>query len=223
VDPRLIESRDQRRQSEETARQKLKEENLEADTQKAKDAFLKDRRFAGFAELSMSLGKAIVSQGRSNYRLDPSVQFSSYIRSPWREEPRDLQVWYGIRVAPFAGYGTQKDLTARFAHTWMGPAMGLGKVTFSDDRLGPAETSYLMLLSGGIAAQTRLSGAPDQGTGVGEDFKASPWSLDGSGAWLEFRWHRINMGAVGFGGILGGQLGAGKTFIYTGLSAAGLF
>ncbi len=223
IDPRLLESRDQRKKSEETARQKIQQETSEAEAQKAKDSFLKSRQFVGFSELSMSIGKAFVSEGRSNYRLDPSIHISSYLRSIWREEPRDLQGWYGIRIAPFAGYGTHKGLTARFAHTWMGPAIGLGKITFEDDRLGPAATSYLALLSGGIAGQTRLSGAPDQGLSAAEDFKASSWSLDGSGAWIEFRWYRITMGSLGFGCLLGTQLGAGKAFTYAGVSASGLY
>lgn len=223
VDPRLIESRDQRRQSEEAERQKIQQEISEAQAQKANDAFLKDRRFNGFSDLSLSLGKAFVSDGRSNYRLDPSVHFSSYIRSIWRYEPHDLQGWYGLRVAPFAGYGTQKDLTARFAHTWIGPAIGLGKISFEDDRLGPAAISYLTLLSGGFAALTRLSGAPDQGPNVDDDFKASTLSFDGGGAWFELRCYRINMGSVGFGGILGTQFGSGKALMYAGISAAGLF
>lgn len=223
LDPRLLESRDQRKKSEETARQKIQAETSKAEAQKAKESLLKSRQFAGFSELSMSIGKALVSEGRSNYHLDPSIHFSSYIRSIWRDEPRDLQGWYGLRIAPFAGYGTQKGLTARFAHTWMGPAIGLGKITFEDDRLGPAATSYVTLLSGGIAGQTRLSGAPDQGLSAGEDFKASAWSLDGSGAWIEFRWYRVTMGSLGFGCLLGTQLGTGKAFTYAGVSASGLY
>ena len=76
LDARLLERRDQRKKSEESARQKTQEETSEEEAQKAKDSFIKSRQFSGFAELSISIGKAFVSEGRSDYRLDPSIYFS---------------------------------------------------------------------------------------------------------------------------------------------------
>lgn len=212
------------REMDESARQlsadKAREEEAAEDSAQA---FLKSRPFAGFAELSFYAARASVTGGRSDYQVDPGIHTSAYLRTYWRSKVRDLQPWFGLRTAPFGGYGTQKGRTARYAHTWMGPALGIGKFLTPGDRDDTSAPAYLILLSGGFSGVARLTNPDETEKSPLADFKPCAWCQDGSGAWLEFRYTYLSSGVVGVSGLLGVQTGTGKVFSYGGVSIAGFY
>ena len=192
-------------------------------TQDEARAILKSRPFGGFAELSFYAARAFISGGRSDYQVDPGIHASTYLRAYWRYKVRDLQPWFGLRTAPFGGYGTQNNRTARYAHTWMGPALGLGKFLTPDDRDDTSTPNYLVMMSGGFAGVSRLANQDETEKSPPGDFKPCAWCQDGSGAWLEFRYTYLGVGVVGISGLLGVQTGSGKVFSYGGISLAGFY
>ena len=213
-----------RRDIEEAAKQKSSEQSREKmQVRDQQHAFLQSRLFAGFGDLSLFVGKANVSEGRSDYRVDPGIHASTYARAFWSYRIRDVQPWFGLRAAPFGGFGTQNMRTARFAHTWIGPAFGFGKFIMEDDRADPGTPSYLLLVSGGFAGVSRLSNPSETEKSPPKDFKPCAWCQDASGAWLEFRYTRLDSDVIGIGGLMGIQTGSGKIFTYAGVSISGFY
>ena len=207
-------------ESEKKSRQAIAQQ---ANEEKAKEEAKKPRDFYGFMELSLVQPQAIVSSGRSNYSSDMTSHISAYARLFWKSEASTVQPWAGLRIAPFGGIGTQKKLTARFAHTWMGPAIGVGSVTHSDNLSSDVPTRSFWLVSGGIAAVNRLVARDESATPLPEDFKPTPWAYEPPGTWAELRWSRIIRGAIGLGGMGGIQTGKGKIFYYAGLTISGFY
>ncbi len=206
--------------SREESREQAKDQKAQA---KAYDEAHQPRPLYGFAEVSLLFPMAIVSAGRSNYEPDPTSHFSAYVRTAWGRGPESLQPWVGLRIAPFGGYGTQDRLTARFAHTWIGPAAGLGLIQAPADPLSEAPIRYGVLWSAGVAGVTRMAAAGESAKSQPKDFSPTPWSMDPPGVWSELRITRISLGALGLGVLAGIQTGSGKMFIYGGLTASGFY
>ena len=219
-----IEKLHERREKDENTRiEREQTAQLEKIQEERDEEILKPRVFYGFSELNFYVTKAVVTNGRSNYTVDPGFQFSSYVRSFWWRGPHEIQPWYGLRLAPFSGFGTQDGTTARFAHTWIGPAFGIGKIHSTESNLGTSDHKDLFLVSLGIAGITRLSLPTDAKGTVPEDFRPTKLSKDPPGLWLEGRWTRVNLGALGFGLTGGIQTGTGKIFSYIGASVSGFY
>ena len=183
----------------------------------------KSRGLFGFTELSLNLTKALVKSGRSNYAVDPTVHINTYVRTFWNSDPDVLQPWIGLRIAPFTGYGTQGKLTGRFAHTWIGPSFGLGKISKADDITADFPVRHAVLVSGGIAAVARLGVKEESSLPLPKDFKPTPWAYDPPGVWTELRFITVTRGALGWGSMLGAQTGSGKIFIYAGVIGSGFY
>ncbi len=181
------------------------------------------RPLYGFAEVSLLLPKAIVSSGRSNYVPDLTSHLSAYVRTSWGKGAETVQPWVGLRIAPFGGYGTQDRLTARYAHTWIGPSFGFGRIPLSDAPLADSPIRFAYLWSTGIAAVSRMAVQGESSRKAPTDFRPTPWSMDPPGIWSELRITRISMGAFGLGFLGGAQTGAGKIFIYGGLTATAFY
>jgi hypothetical protein len=220
-----------RKQERERKRQDANRE-IEAERARAadKDSMEKSQREAqkprglfGFTELSLNVTKAMVSSGRSNYAVDPTVHVNTYVRTLWNSDPDVLQPWIGLRIAPFTGYGTQGKLTGRFAHTWIGPSFGLGKISKADDITADYPVRHAILVSGGIAAVARLGAKEESSPPLPRDFKPTPWAQDAPGVWTELRFMTVTRGALGWGGMLGVQTGSGKVFVYAGVIGSGFY
>lgn len=212
------------RRLDERARSKDAQEAQSKDT--AEDAhrtFMLHRKFYGFSELTLHAAWASVSNGRSDYRADAGVHMSAYLRPFWSRDVQTLQPWLGLRVAPINGYGTQTGRTARFAHTWLGPALGFGRFIKPDDRESDPSPGHFLLISGGFAGVSRLMNSDEIETSPPRDFKPCAWCQDASGGWMEFRWTYLGDDVLGFGGLLGAQTGSGKVFTYTGLTVSGFY
>jgi len=206
--------------SREESDKKLKDQKV---VDKAYDEAHKPRPLYGFVDVSLLLPKAIVSSGRSNYVPDLTSHFSAYVRTSWGQGADVVQPWVGFRVAPFGGYGTQDRLTARFAHTWLGPSFGFGKIQTSSDPLANRPIRYGFLWSAGVAAVSRMTVDGESTRHAPKDFTSTPWSMDPPGVWSELRITRISMGALGLGFLGGLQTGSGKVFVYGGLTASGFY
>jgi hypothetical protein len=195
----------------------LKKEEL------AKAEAKKPRPLYGFTELSLLQPKAVVSLGRSNYVSDLTVHSSTYVRLFWDSGAEVLQPWLGIRIAPFGGTGTQSLRTSRYALTWIGPAIGFGKISTPADTTVDFPVRYGFLFSAGIAGLSRLVARDEAAHPLPTDFAPTPWVYDSPGLWSEIRCLRITMGAIGLGGLAGIQTGTGKIFYYGGMVASGFY
>ena len=200
----------------ENAQETRKEEAAKAEAQKARPLY-------GFIELSLLQPKAVVSQGRSNYACDPTNHINIYARTLWNTEANAIQPWVGVRVAPFGGYGTQGKLTARFAHTWMGPAFGVGRIAKADDPASDNPTRNGLLWSGGIAVVSRLVAGDESAPPLPDDFNPTPGAYESPGLWSEIRWIHITRGALGLGAMGVIQTGRGKIFYYAGGTISGFY
>lgn len=200
----------------ELTREKEREAKVIADAQKP-------RHYYGFLEASLLQPKAVVSSGRSNYVSDVTSHISAYARPLYALQPEQTQAWIGLRIAPFVGYGTQKSLTARYAHTWIGPALGLGQIRPAEMALPDRPIRHFWMISAGIAALNRLVADDESSPPLPDDFRPTPWAYDAPGAWSEFRWTRITRGALGFGVLAGAQTGRGKIFYYAGATVSGFY
>jgi len=220
-----------RKQERERKRQdvnrEIEAERAHASEQAAKEKSQREaqrpRGLFGFTELSLNLTKATVKSGRSNYAVDPTVHLNTYVRAFWNSDPDVLQPWIGLRIAPFTGYGTQGKLTGRFAHTWIGPSFGIGKISKADDITADFPVRHAVLFSGGIAAVARLGAKEESSPPLPTDFKPTPWAHDPPGVWMELRFITVTRGALGWGGMLGAQTGSGKLFLYAGLIGSGFY
>ena len=181
------------------------------------------RPLYGFVELSLLQPAGTVSKGRSEYRFDMTTHINAYARALWDSDASTAQPWIGIRVAPLNGYGTQNKTTARFSHTWIGPAIGFGRITPPTDLESGFPTRDLLLWSLGVSAVTRLRSPDDGDAPMPKDFESAPWAFDAPGAWSEVRWARIFQGATGVGLMLGTQTGTGKIIYYGGVTVSGFF
>jgi hypothetical protein len=198
-------------------------QRISADATRAREATdqirfnaIKDSQFGAFVDISLYAGQAVVSHGRSNYMVEPGSHVSGYVRPFWRIGITETQPWFGLRVAPFGGHGTQSGRSGRYAHTWLGPSLGVGKFLTLNDREKAAIPEYFLLLSGGFAALTKLRHPTEAEKSPADDFRPCGWCQDASGAWLEMRLTHLGLGLVGFGGHLGIQTGSGKKFTYLG-------
>jgi hypothetical protein len=225
-DPALLRKRDrERRQMEEVQSEKDSHAKIveQRSQEKARAEAQIPRQLYGFAEVSLLQPKAIVSAGRSKYVSDLTSHFSAYVRTFWNQGADSIQPWAGIRIAPFGGYGTQGRLTARFAHTWMGPCLGVGKIYPANDPQSDNPSRYGILWSGGVAGVYREVADDESSPPLPKDFSPTPWSFDPPGAWSELRVMRVTMGAVGVGGLVGVQTGSGKIFLYAGATVSGFY
>ena len=212
--------RDAETKKETETKEKIQETKKE---DKAKAEAKKPRPLYGFAELSLLQPKAIVSKGRSTYVSDLTTHMNSYVRLFWNNGAEDPQPWLGFRAAPFGGYGTQDKLTARFAHTWMGPAIGFGRIAKASDPSEDYPVRHGFLFSAGIDGVSRLIADDESAEPLPDDFKPTPWAFDSPGAWAELRWIRVSMGAFGLGAMAGAQTGTGKMFVYAGATVSGFY
>ena len=219
-----------KQEKEEQKKSDIKTEEIQHETvqeikrgETAKAEAQKPRPLNGFIELSLLQPKAVVSQGRSNYVSDPTNHINIYARTFWNSEADAIQPWIGVRVAPFGGYGTQGKLTARFAHTWMGPAVGFGRVSKANDPTSDNPTRNGFLWSAGIAGVSRLVADDESAPPLPSDFKPTSWAYESPGLWSEIRWIHITRGAVGLGAMGGIQTGKGKIFYYAGGTISGFY
>lgn len=216
---RELKKAEENQKNETATQEKRKQKELED----AKAEAQQKRPLYGFFELSLLKPTALVSNSRSNYICDVTSHISGYLRMFVDKDPDVVQGFAGMRVAPFGGYGTQNKLTARFAHMFIGPAIGIGRIGAPDDPLDDSPTRFMWLWSGGIAGLTRLANKDESYKGAPSDFKSSRWIYESPGMWSELRWTRIVRGAVGYGAMVGTQAGSGKTFYYAGITASGFY
>jgi hypothetical protein len=206
--------------SEAVNREQVKELTKEDD---AKAEAKKNHSLYGFTEFSLLQPKAVVNSGRKNYLSDLTIHVNTYVRAFWNDGPDVVQPWIGVRIAPFAGVGTQGQRTSRFALMYMGPAIGVGSIAQASDPSVDFPVRYGYLLSGGISGLSRLVAADEAGNPSPSDFSPIGWIFDSPGAWSEFRWLRISRGALGFGMMAGVQTGQGKIFYYGGFLFSGFY
>lgn len=200
--------------------QKISVQEVKAE-EKAKEEAKTPRPLYGFFELSLLQPKATVSSGRKNYVSDLTTHINMYVRTFWNSGAEATQPWIGIRIAPFGGFGTQGTRTARFAHTWLGPAIGFGSIQLPEDATVDFPTRHGFLFSIGVAGLQRLVAEDESAKPLPDDFSPTAWALDPPGVWSEIRWVRVSRGAIGLGLMGGVQTGSGKIFYYGGFTISG--
>jgi hypothetical protein len=176
------------------------------------------RPLYGFFELSLLGTKALVRGGRSGYYSEPSNHVSAWLRAIPSKDSNKIQLWAGLRAAPFNGYGTQNRTSERFAHTYLGPGIAVGRVLHPDPKSKPPFVNGWLLASGVSAVHRQgTSDAGDQS----DDFSSTPWAYSPPGAWAELRLMRMFHGALSTNLIIGSQLAKDKNFVYFGVGLGG--
>ena len=202
----------------------IEDRKEETKQQQIKAEAAQPRPFYGFLEISLMYPKILVSGSRKNYQADVTTHVTAMGRIFSSQDAQSVQPWVGLRVAPFGGFGTQKGHRGRFALTYIGPAIGFGRISSQDvsevDKEAPPERSG-WLISTGAAAVYRTTRQDEPETSHATDFQNSGWASDAPGVWLEGRYIHIAMGAVGIHGVIGVQTAQGKTFAYLGAAIAG--
>lgn len=219
--------RDERQEEQKKAKEEFKidQENRSEKQRevRAKQELAEPRPMYGFLEINLVYPKILTTGARKNYTADFATHFNGWARlSP--SKPSDVtQAWVGLRVAPFAGSGIQRDHAGRFAFTYFGPGLGIGEIQGrkKTDVSDEAESRSGWLLSTGIAAVSRLTRRDEAVEAGASDFAPTPWAIDAPGVWVEYRYMHVFMGALSGNFILGGQLAQGKTIVYTGVGFAG--
>jgi hypothetical protein len=202
---------------------KIMPDSPEADLEKIKSEAQQKRPLYGFFELSLLYPKVSVSRKRTDYHCDVTSHINGYLRLFVDKDPETVQGWAGLRVASFGGYGIQNNFSGRFAHTFLGPSIGIGGISKPDDPLNDIPTRTFWLWSGGIAAVSKLNSRDDGVKQAPSDFKSTGWGYEAPGLWSELRWSKITRGALGYGGVIGLQLAEGKNFFYAGISGSGFY
>lgn len=210
---------------------------------------LKDRPLTLMFEVSLIYPKIIVTGVRKSYVADMSSHFQVVTRMFPSLPATDLQLWYGLRLAPFAGYGVYKGVPGRFGFTYLGPIIGVGNLVQrygerpSSASEGETDTKaarqidhgesavasnegivrwgYLWTL--GIAAQSRVGYATRYDESVDDDFNSKGFAMDAPGVWSEIRLLSVHYGALGYNAFIGGQAGKGKQFYWVGMGLAGWY
>ena len=199
--------------------------------EKRHEALLKEalaphpRRF--LLEISLVAGTAETSGDKQGYTVDPT----SHVNAIFRHDPTHTEgrvgLWYGFRLAPFAGSGFYKSHPGVYGSTYFGPMVGVGKIDRAPREVGAASEEAAgrdipgsggWLLSAGIAAVDE-QGRSETAAGLKgpNDLEAKGVTFDAPGLWCEARWLRILYGALGFDVLVGVQSGQEKTLVYGGV------
>lgn len=207
----------------EDAKQQVTERAEKKQIEIAKQEAVEPRPMNAFVEFNLVYPKILTTGKRKKYVGDFATHIHMWTRLSYAKPSTQVQTWLGLRVAPFSGYGTQKDYTGRFSLTYFGPGIGLGRIEDRSGNISSTETDSRTgwLLAAGIAAVTRLAPRDtpiDQGA---SDFKTTAWAADGPGVWAEGRWMWTIHNALSINILGGAQLAEGKNIIYSGIGIAG--
>lgn len=224
-DPVVIRESEKKAAAAEDATQR-KDENVQREDARraevAKAEAVKPRPLYGFVELSLLYPKVTVSGDREDYRADMTTHVHFWIRPNFDKLAQDVQLWLGLRLAPFAGYGTQNRQKGRFGLTYFGPGLGFGKISAPDETGSDLPTRSGWLVAGGIAAVSRLGNRDEEHSGGSTtDFHTKSTGFDSPGVWSEARTIHVFRGALSANLILGAQLAEQKNFYYFGIGLAG--
>jgi hypothetical protein len=182
-------------------------------------------------EWSLVGATALTSGDKEGYTVDPTVHMNLFLRRDPSHADGRVGLWYGARVAPFAGTGFYKKKPGAYGSTYFGPMIGVGKidpvpedgVARADPASGEIEIPSAdgWVLTTGVAAVSRL-GHSDSADPQDKhnDFVDKGVVFDAPGLWAEARFLRILYGAAGFDLFLGVQTGDQKIFVYGGIGAA---
>lgn len=198
----------------------------------SEEAF-KPRTHVLMLELALVGGGAVVKGKRSGYTLDPNVHFNIFMRPHQEHQSHRIRPWFGLRLAPFTGNGYFENIPGNYGLTYIGPIFGWGNLVPSDlglsgdgrPALGSENESDLPTLTGfaltlgvaGVVYQGKRSFDP-AGNTRSDDFQTKKGlQFDPPGAWAEFRYFRVNYGALSTNWLLGLQTGKQKSFIYAGV------
>lgn len=178
------------------------------------------RRFLG--EVSLLVGSAATSGDKSGYALDPTSHFNAFVR-----QDESARLWYGLRIAPFAGSGYYKGKPGLYGLTFFGPMIAVGKIDPPPAGRGDGEEPAVSgwLVSGGIAALAK-SGRTEtaENSDRGSDFTPHRGAMiDGTGVWIEARYLRVVFGALGLDAVFGYQSGRQRQIVYAGLGAGAYY
>lgn len=174
------------------------------------------------AEVSLLFGTAVTSGDKSGYTVDPTSHFNAFVR-----KTSDTSLWYGLRIAPFAGTGYYKRKPGTYGLTFFGPMIGVGKIDPVPAARGTAAEEPVTgwLVTAGIAALNK-SGRSEtaERSERFSDLSAKKGVLiDGTGLWTEARYLRVLYGALGVDAVFGIQTGRGRQLIYGGIGAGGYY
>ena len=166
-----------------------------------------------------------------NYYVDPSMFGYLYWKPFKREDPDNLELWLGFRLAPLAGAGIYDKTSGRFGFTYYGPMVGLGRISPAIVSLGKDEERKTpekrkksfnrssVFWMGGIALQSR-SGYVEKGREKPQDFDNQGVGLDVPGLWTEITYATVFYSRLGLDATFGLQLGKGKIFTYLGFGTS---
>ena len=195
---------------------------------------LKDRPMQLFFESSF-LRPGIKTKGpRERYTLDSTNHFQLFVRGSKELPTGKAQLWWGFRLAPFAGSGVYKNIPGRFGFLYFGPMIGLGKIDTLRDTLGETsrgreneQTDFSVrhgwLVTTGIAAQSRIGDASRDENTLEEDLNSKKIGIDSPGLWLEMRYLSVHYGAIGLNLFAGAQAGKEKQLSWVGIGVAGWY
>ena len=187
-----------------------------------------------FLSASFTLPQVTVRSPRSEFSSQPTT----HVKSAWRitdREPEWMDMWLGLRIAPFSGTGFFNDVPARYAYTYFGPSFGIGRhyipqppkrsrtnrrqVTHQVTRTFP---DHGWMLDGGISAVSRKVAMDPSNKIPGKDFETSEGiTTDGLGLWFEYTYLDFASPAISSNYSVGVQQNVGKIFIWISVALGG--
>jgi len=213
-----IETRSKQIQSEEI---KVREAKKIEAAIKNQEELAKPRPLYGFLELSLLYARVSASGERKDYYADPTTHISGWFRLNQSRDTNHVQIWAGFRVAPFAGYGTQKQETGRFNFMFVGPGLAIGMLSpheqISNKPVEAASRSGWLLAAGASGLSKSAIDRSDHE----DDFSNLPLGFEAPGIWSEVRYMRTFHSVLSTNLIIGSQLAKQKNFYYIGFGLGG--
>lgn len=161
---------------------------------------------------------------REKYVAEPAMSANIYWRLGEPEEGENMDLWLGFRIFPISGSGVQKKTAGRFGFLYLGPMVGLGKVSPAENTLGKGQSAKpenrkrqnyerdAIFWMSGIAAVAK-EGFVEKGRARPSDFDVGG-GFDAPGIWTEFTYKSIYYSRISYNYTLGLQTGEGKAIIY---------
>ncbi len=203
--------------------------------EKLNEETLKPRPMNLVVSVAIMYPQLTVGGPRKRYVPDLTSHALMGYRLSQEKPPEVWQMWIGGRVAPFSGTGVHKAISGRFGLLYLGPAIGLGRITqgilsegFNPAAEGGGESDYAFstrfasIVWCGIAAVSRSSHTIDPAEEAPPgDLDQARFAFDTPGAWVELHLTQVFFGALGWNFHLGSQWGEQKLFNYIGVGFSG--
>lgn len=164
---------------------------------------------------------------RKDYKLDPTTHFYGYANLS--AEGQKLNYMLGFRTASFAGSGVYNGIPGQFGLLYFGPSLG---ISYPSDETSESNSSTaehakntskkLHFFHCGVSLQTRRAGELTNEAVADDDLTTTQGvNFDSPGLWVEYQYQSIYFASMGYGVVLGSQIGDGKVFAWLGVSTVG--